>query len=221
MYPVSARTTPERIPIELNRRFSKGFIPFELTLGFDSGSPYVTVGEGYVYERALSALAAENSLVLHPCDNRLDVSGDPTKFSLTVGQAIFVVVKDDEFGRILGGEDLLLGVAPATQESYNFIPGVEEGVTYYKLGELVEDADGGVRIEPFLTGSHICHSTGLTADMRIMDCGLYGDPIQLLRLSFVSGKLHSVNESEESRPLAEATAEVSLPDCSSLPTSMP
>jgi hypothetical protein len=191
------------------------FVPFEIKLGSGEGGSYFTVGEGYVYERALSALAGENSLVLHPCDNRLDAFGELTKFGLTVGEAIFVIVKEDEFGRIIGGDQLLLGVGPADQESFNYVPGVEDGITYYKLAELVSDGEGGVRIKPFLTGSHIGHSTGLTADFRLISCPTEPEeePIQYVRLSFISGKLHSVGEPVSTRPLAETVQEIGITPC--------
>ena len=215
----------DRTPVGTSTRQYVEQNPFQLTLGRDpvSDAYYVTVAQGFVAERALAALDGENALILHECDNRLDVNDDPTKFTLTVGDGIFVQVKEDDFGRVLGGEDLILVVINAGStdaESRNYIPDTIDGVYNYKLATLVANGSG-VKLEPFLTGSHIFHSTGLTADMQIMDCGFYSDPIQLLRLSFVSGKLHSLNESEDGRPLAESRVKISLVDCSSLPTSMP
>jgi hypothetical protein len=187
--------------------------PFQLTLGRDpvSDAYYVTVAQGFVAERALAADNTENALILHECDNRLDVNDDPTKFTLTVGDGIFVQVKEDDFGRVLGGEDLILVVINAGStdaESRNYIPDTIDGVYNYKLATLVANGSG-VKLEPFLTGSHIYHSTGLTADFRIMNCPTDPEvlPTQLVRLSFVSGKLHSVGESVEVRPLATTLEE--------------
>lgn len=186
--------------------------PFQLTLGRDpvSDAYYVTVAQGWVAERALSAGDTENALVLHECDNRL-TTGNPTKFTIEVGEAIFVQVLEDEFGRIKGGEDVVLVVDDAAEESRNFIPGGGDGIYLYKLAELQTNG-GGVKLVPFLTGSHIYHSTGLTADFRIMDCPTEPEttPTQFIRLSFVSGKLHSMGESVETRPLAETVQELGI-----------
>jgi len=78
--------------------------PFEVTLSKSDTGYYVTVAQGFVVERALSALDGENALILHECDNRLNVDNDPTKFAISAGEGIFVQVKEDEFGRVLGGE---------------------------------------------------------------------------------------------------------------------
>jgi hypothetical protein len=139
---------------------------------------------------------------------------------MAAGDSIYVQILEDEFGRIKPGADVTLVVDGGVVVSANFIPPSYDGMYYYKLGTL-EEVDDTVKLVPYLMGSHIYHSTGLTADFRIMDCGLYGDPIQLMRLSFVSGKLHSVDESDTARALAPTLVEISLPDCSSLPESMP
>jgi hypothetical protein len=186
--------------------------PFQLTLGRDpvSGDYYVTVAQGWVAERALSAGDTENALVLHECDNRL-TTGNPTKFTIAVGEAIFVQVLEDEFGRVKGGTDVVLVVDDAAEESRNFIPGGGDGIYLYKLAELQTNGSG-VKLVPFLTGSHIFHSTGLTADFRIIDCPLEPEstPTQLIRLSFISGKLHSINESVAARPLSDNLAEIGI-----------
>jgi hypothetical protein len=194
----------DRSPTNSNTRQYVEQNPFQLTLGRDpvSDDYYVTVAQGWVAERALSAGDTENALVLHECDNRL-ATGNPTKFTIEVGEAIFVQVLEDEFGRVKGGEDVVLVVDDAAEESRNFIPGGGDGIYLYKLAELQTNG-GGVKLVPFLTGSHIFHSTGLTADFRLMTCPTEVDelPIQIVRLSFVSGKLHSVGDSVDTRPLA-------------------
>jgi hypothetical protein len=183
-------------------------LPFDITLGGDGSTWFVTVAMGYVVERALSAGDTENALVMHECDNRLNEDDNPTKFTIAVGEAIFVQVLEDEFGRVKGGTDLVLVVDAATEESRNFIPGGGDGITLYKLAELVARGTS-VELKYVLSGSHIFHSTGLTADFRIMNCPPEPEvlPTQLVRLSFVSGKLHSVGESVEVRPLATTLEE--------------
>jgi len=198
----------DRSPIGIDGKRAINAKPFQVNLAQDPTTLayYVTVAQGFVAERALAADNAENALILHECDNRLDINNDPTKFTLTVGDGIFVQVKEDEFGRVLGGTDLILVVINAGStdaESRNYVPDTVDGVYNYKLATLVANGSG-VKLEPFLTGSHIYHSTGLTADFRIMNCPTEPAvlPTQLVRLSFVSGKLHSVGESVEVRPLA-------------------
>lgn len=199
----------------------KKFTPFEIKLGNDGGGDYFTVGQGFIYERILSATETENSLINHQCHNRLDVGGNPTKFGINVGEAIYVIVKEDEYGRVIGGDQVLLGVDTNYKESRNYVPGGGDGITYYKLAELVADGDG-VKIEPFLTGSHISRTSGLTADVVFYACplepeegeeaALFGE--QLVRFSFVSGCLHSLNATEEERPYSGNIVEETLPGCS-------
>ncbi len=205
----------------VNKSFTK---PFQVSLGKNeiSGDYFVTVAQGFVVERALSANGADNALLLHECDNRLDANGDPTKFTIAAGEAIFVKVLENDLGRVRGGIFLNLEVAAAAQASTNFEPPSTDGEFYYKLAELQTDGTS-VKLVPFITGSHIFHSTGLTADLRIMTCDLgpLSPAVQMARMSFLSGKLHSVNETEAARPLASTLVEINLPDCSSLPESMP
>ena len=192
--------------------------PFWLTLLNDDDGFYVTVNQGYIVERALSADEGEDALVLHECDNRLDpITNDPAKFPMAAGDSIYVQILEDEFGRIKPGPDITLVVDPGIVESSNFIPPSTDGIYYYKLGTL-EEVDETVKLIPFLTGSHIYHSTGLTADMVIYDCppepGSSTKGTQLIRLSFVSGKLHSVNETEAARPLSPTVVETNTTYCS-------
>jgi hypothetical protein len=156
-------------------------------------------------------------LVLHECDNRLDVDDNPTPFVMQAGEAIFVKVMEDTYGRIKPGADLVLVVDDAATASTYFEPPSTEAEYYYKLAELQTFGDT-VQLVPFLTGSHIYHSTGLTADMVIYDCppepGSSTKGTQLIRLSFVSGKLHSVNETEAARPLSPTVVETNTTYCS-------
>ena len=201
------------IPTPSQRRKPRP-IPFEITLGRDGSAWFVTVAQGFVVERALAATAGENALILHECDNRLNVDDNPTKFPIAVGEGIFVKVKEDEFGRILGGEDLILtviNVGSADAESRNYIPDTIDGVYHYKLAEL-EAYGSSVRLVPVLTGSHIFHTTGLTADFRIIDCPSEPEtePTQLVRLSFISGYLHGIGQPVETRPLSANLEEIGI-----------
>jgi hypothetical protein len=220
----------DRNPVGYGSVGGSSIKPFQVSLGKNAGSEdppvaasyYVTVAQGFVVERALSANGIDNALLLHECDNRLDVDGDPVEFTIEVGEAIFVKVLENDIGRVKGGADVILVVADAGQKSTNFEPPSTDGEFYYKLAELQEDGTS-VKLVPFITGSHIFHSTGLTADLQIMTCDLgpLSPPVQMARMSFLSGKLHSVNEAESARPLASTLVKINLPDCSSLPESMP
>jgi len=191
--------------------------PFTVSIGYDGTDYFVTVTQGFIVERALSADGAESPLVLHECDNRLDVDDNPTPFVMQAGEAIFVKVMEDTYGRIKPGADLVLVVDDVAKASTYFEPPSTEAEYYYKLAELQTFGDT-VQLVPFLTGSHIYHSTGLTADMVIYDCppepGSSEKGAQLIRLSFVSGKLHSVNETEAARPLSPTVVETNTTYCS-------
>lgn len=211
----------DRNPVGYGSVGGSSIKPFQVSLGKNAGSEdppvaasyYVTVAQGFVVERALSANGTDDALLLHDCDNRLDVNGDPVEFTIEVGEAIFVKVLENDVGRVKGGADVILVVADAAQESTNFEPPSTDGEFYYKLAEL--QADGAsVKLVPFVTGSHIYHSTGLTGDLRIMSCPseVESQPVQLLRMSFVSGKLHSINELTTARPLSANVAEVGVGD---------
>jgi hypothetical protein len=210
----------DRTPVGKGGRQLKAIRPFQVNIGQDPDTldHFVTVSQGFVVERALSADGAESPLVLHECDNRLDVDGLLTKFPIEVGDAIFVKVLEDEYGRIKGGSDLVLVVDDASNESTYYEPPSTDAQYYYKLAEL-QTSGSSVKLVPFLTGSHIYHSTGLTADMVIYDCppepgGSSEKGTQLIRLSFVSGKLHSVNETETARPLSPTVVETNTTYCS-------
>ena len=197
--------------------------PFTPLLGEDELGYFVTVTHGIAYERKMASLAAENCLIPHFCANRLDVDGNPEKFYLTIGDAIFVQLLEDEFGSVIPNapaeDNVILLVADAAEPSTVTIPGTQEGFYLYKLAELVADGTGA-KLEPYAAGSHIYHTTGLTADVILRDCPTYpeiGDPVpgaQLLRMSFVSGYLVRVGESEAARPYAETLEETTVMYCS-------
>ena len=193
--------------------------PFEVTLGADGGQYYVVVSAGKICERQMAAGLAEDALFFHVCDNQFDASGNPEKFTIAIGEAIFVNILEDNYGAIKPGSDITLVVDDKDKMSTNYIPGptAQAGSYFYKLAEL-ESYEGSVRLVPFLAGSHIYHQTGLTADLVIRDCPVYPQtnetaPI-LLRASFVSGMLVSVGETESARSMAETLEENNLVHCS-------
>jgi len=193
--------------------------PFEVTLGADGVNYYVVVSAGKICERQMAAGLAEDALFFHVCDNQFDISGTPEKFTIEVGEAIFVNVLEDDYGAIKPGADITLVVDDKDKMSTNYIPGPtpQAGSYFYKLAEL-EAYEGSVRLVNYLAGSHIYHQTGLTADLVIRDCPVYPEtnetaPI-LLRASFVSGMLVSVGETESARSMAETLEENNLVHCS-------
>jgi hypothetical protein len=193
--------------------------PFEVTLGSEGGNYYVVVSAGKICERQMVAGLTEDALFFHICDNQFDASGNPEKFTIAVGEAIFVNVLEDVYGAIKPGADITLVIDDKDKMSLNYIPGptAQAGSYFYKLAEL-EAYEGSVRLVPFLAGSHIYHQTGLTADVVIRDCAVYPEtnataPI-LLRASFVSGMLVSVGETESARSMAITLEENNLVHCS-------
>lgn len=193
--------------------------PFEVTLGADGANYYVVVSAGKICERQMAAGLAEDALFFHVCDNQFDASGNPEKFTIAIGEAIFVNILEDNYGAIKPGSDITLVVDDKDKMSTNYIPGPtpQAGSYFYKLAEL-EAYEGSVRLVPFLAGSHIYHQTGLTADLVIRDCPVYPQtnataPI-LLRASFVSGMLVSVGETESARSMAATLEENNLVHCS-------
>lgn len=195
--------------------------PFTVTLHVipEPKSYYVTVTEGKVIERWMKAAAADESLFYHPCPSRLDEDGYPTEFPIEVGEAIFVDVTEVAAGGVDGGSVDLAVRAADTKSS------ARAGVWHYKLAEVELDGDGLARLKPVAAGSHIYHPTGLTADVILEDCS--GDqyavpPVpgnQLMRLSFLSGKLVGLNETPAARPLAATVAREQFTPCSeSYPT---
>lgn len=206
-----------------------GNIPFMVFLKKNGSSYSVTVNRGFVCERALTIDPANESLILSEPSNRLDVDGEKVEFAITIGEAIYVVVKEDADGRVktTAPDDVRLSVsnAGATQSS-NFEPPSTGAIYYYKLAELIADGTSA-KLDYYLAGSHIYHSTGLNADFRIFDCGISNaegtgyivDPAEQHRVSFAGGKLIAFDDF--ARPVAENNIEINLLSCSSAPTSMP
>ena len=206
-----------------------GNIPFMVSLKKNGSSYSVTVNRGFVCERALTIDPANESLILSEPSNRLDVDGEKVEFAINIGEAIYVVVKEDADGRVktTAPDDVRLSVsnAGATQSS-NFQPPSTGAIYYYKLAELIADGTSA-KLDYYLAGSHIYHSTGLNADFRIFDCGISNaegtgyivDPAEQHRISFAGGKLIALDDF--ARSVAENNIEINLLSCSSAPTSMP
>lgn len=185
------------------------------TAGSDPVTYYVTVNDGRVCELKRTALEAQDAIILHEANNRL-TTGDPTKFAIEVGKAIYVFVPEDSNGGIVFG-DVAITVDVTTKMSTNYIPftsAPQAGEYYYKLAELVE-IDGVPRLKPFLSGSNIWHETGLSADMVIKRCEDPENSIpeeQALRLRFSSGRLAALNESEEDVSYNTNLADMGVPE---------
>jgi hypothetical protein len=150
-----------------------------------------------------------NSVRYYPCVNRLAEDGSPAQFAITSGQAIFVKVTDDAFGKIDPAVDVVLVVAANTTKSLTYIPGVQTGICYYKLAELVVES-GVAKLVYFAARSNIYHGSGLTADVVLESCPFFEPEAesptpgqQLIRLSFVSGKLASAGKTQAERAYAE------------------
>lgn len=192
--------------------------PFQPSLGQSEAGYYVTIEQGYVAERLLTAGIAQSALILHECDNRMD-GLEKRKFAIAVGEAIFVRTEENTTGSIKPGVDVVLVVADAGEQSLNYIPTIQGGFYIYKLAELVADGDG-VKLEWVLAGGHIYRDSGLTGDFRIMSCektdgeGGIIPPVQHSRISFLSGHAVAFDQTIEVRPLAETVSEVNVEICS-------
>ena len=185
--------------------------PFSVSLRHDAALAvyYVTVSPGYVYERDLVMGLAEDCLFYFEPINLWD--GDhPREFEIAEDEAVYIYVPENAAGAVVGA-DVEIQILGDTQESTNFIPGAQEGEYWYKLAAL--KADGGVLVlQYFLAGSHIAHVSALTADYVIRGCpeGTEMEGAQIGRLSFLSGRLVSMNESEAARAYAAAVEDVTV-----------
>ena len=200
--------------ISTTNRHKKNHIPpFTVSLGKEGETYYVTVSNGRVVNRHLNGGTNQETLLyFHPI-NRLDEDQRPTKFPITTAQAIYLQVLEDPNGSIYGAVTLMVGSNALISTTY--IPSIQPGIYYYKLAEL-ETVDGRVRLKPFAAGSHIYHETGITCDVRLLQCSQYpyeDPPAQLLRMSFVSGKIISVGADIETRPLSATDHSTQVEHC--------
>ncbi len=186
-------------------------LPFDVHLGRyagEEGGYYVTVDHGLIVERDLSAAAAADSLRYYKAENRLDLLDLPTEFAIAPGQGIFVKAVETQYGQIDPTVEVILVVAAKNTKSLNYIPGVQVGVTYYKLAEL--DDEGAEPALIFYAGkSNIFHTSGLTADLVLESCPhippgetefVAGE--QLIRVTTVSGLVVALNLSVAARAYA-------------------
>jgi len=193
--------------------------PFTVLLGKEAnGQHYVQVTEGYVIQRNLSAGLAADDLAYFQPDNHYEDPPDDDKlrkFPIQIGQAVYIAVGDDAYGNI-NGDSVEIIVDANYKVSTMLIPARQAGLQYYKLAVLVTDPVTQVKLEYWAAGSHIYQPTGLTADVRWMDCPIYGvSPTEFrLRMSFVSGSLVSLGESLTDRPLSPVDYKEYFEHCS-------
>jgi len=194
--------------------------PFTVTLinKGTSGYPdyHVTVSDGRVIERDLTQEEGYDAIIYHaPSNNR---SGDELKeFQISQGQSVYIKINEDEDGS-LSSETCEVKIGEDGLISKNNIPEVQDGEYYYKLAKL-ENGE----LTKYATGSHIYHSSGLSADFKLMNCGEVGidgnyltNPEQIARLTFLSGKLIKVgNQTEEERKYFSNVFELNVNNCSS------
>lgn len=194
------------------RTTSVPFWPVVRPVG-DPATYEISVAWGKVVERKLSAGEGENSLIHHEPSNIL-TDGFPTWFSIASGEALFVKVLENAGGTV-DGASVELVVADAAQESRSYIPTIQDGEYYYKICDFT--VVGGIpEIEKFAAGSHIYIETGLTCDVRLLACPVYPyetPPAQLLRMSFVSGRIVSTGASVEDRPLSDVDHNTNVDYC--------
>lgn len=192
--------------------------PFWPTLRVVSGSPAtfkVSVSKGYVCETNLTI--GEDTEALNYFIVEDLTGGYPTEFDIALDEAVFVVVEEGSSGAVLAAG---IEVLSKTTKSKNYIEGVQDGVYYYKLAQLVTGPSGQPELELLLAGSHIYKTSGLTADVLIEDCSgdPWADPVvdgaMLIRMSFISGKLVSLNDSTTSRPFASQLVREQFEPCS-------
>ena len=187
--------------------------PFSVGLRYDATDAkfYVTASPGYVCERDIVAgLAADALDYVQP--SNMFTGGYPTEFEIAENNALFVLVPELSSGAI-DAANIVLTVLADDTESTNYIPGPvpQAGEYYYKLAAL-KTVDGVLQLVPFMAGSHIYHVSGLTADFVLLDCLAFeaSEQEQIGRLSFLSGKLRAMNETEATRDYAPAKAEVTV-----------
>lgn len=194
----------------------------------DSGetpSYTVTVSFGLVNERDVTKGTDTDAMVTPPweCPSRLD-GDDEHEFPIANGESVYVRVFETSAGNIgPSGLDPAVDIVIATTgtKSLNYINGVQDGVYYYELARFTV-TDGIPELEMVLAGGHIFHTSGLTCDVRVLTCdpdnnpetsGEGYEPAQLLRMSFVSGRIAAVGDTVAARPLAPVVEECNVQHC--------
>jgi len=140
-------------------------LPFDLTLYSAGAAAYeITVQDGWVNER--SPISTGNVTFCHKPGNIL-TDGDRTRFGISVGEQVSLVVHVDEDGGLDSGsgDPVEIAITGEDEASTHYDPPVGDetsgsgGTYYYKLGVL-RDADAthpSPWIERFLAGSHVSH----------------------------------------------------------------
>jgi hypothetical protein len=197
-------------------------LPFEVTLknkGTDKAPDYVvTVNDGRIVERVMTTKAGDDGIIYHECSNHRDDNDKLVEFPVDESLAVFVQALENEVGTLKGGEDIKVVIADRyTTKTQIHIPGVQQGAYFYKLAEF-DRIDGELQLVNFAAGSHIHHKSGLTCDVRILQCptfdgGSMTEGSQLMRLSFVSGSIVSVGEPVSARGLSETVHEIAVEHC--------
>jgi hypothetical protein len=182
----------------------------------------VTVSFGLVNERDVTKGDGVGAMSQWICPSRLD-GEDEHEFPIADGESIYVMVNELPSGNIgvSIGEPVDLVVMASLTESTNYINGVQDGVYYYELAKFTV-TDDIPNLEMVLAGGHIFHTSGLTCDVRVLTCDPDSDPetsgegyepAQLLRMSFVSGRIAAVGDTVAARPLAPVVEECNVAHC--------
>ncbi len=192
--------------------------PFTVALQIVDGDPLTFnayVAPGKVCERDLAKGTGVDAMSYFDLDDQvIDVDGFPIAFPIAENEAVFVKVLENSSGYISGTPAVEIVVAADNIASTNYIPSTQSGEYYYKLAAL-KTVDGFLQLVNFMAGSHIYHTSGLTCDVRILTCdpGEGYDPAQLLRISFLSGRVVSVGATVADRPLAPTVEECNIVHC--------
>lgn len=191
----------------------------------------VRVSTGRVIVKDVAVGGGSSAIKEYECIN-LFADVTLNEFPMQIGDAIYVEVKENSSGVVLSSS-IKVVVDADDYVSVNYKPLVNpQGIYRYKLAVLKKlSADAEAIIEPCVMGSHIYHHSGLTKDIRFVDCqqyledGITPDPYfeytQLARFTFIGGMLAGINISVDDRELDSAAVVVELPTCTSTsPASM-
>jgi hypothetical protein len=192
----------------------------------------VRVSTGRVIVKDVAVGGGSSAIKEYECIN-LFADITLNEFPMQLDEAIYVEVKENSSGVVLSSS-IRVVVDADDYVSVNYKPLVNlQGIYRYKLAVLKkQSADAEAIIEPCAMGSHIYHHSGLTKDIRFVDCQQYLDPAgttpdpsfehtQLARFTFIGGMLAGINISVDDRALDSAAVVVELPTCTSTaPASM-
>jgi len=176
---------------------------------------FVTVSKGLVCELDRVQDNTSTAIILHAPPMIMDGTY-LREHEIAVDQAVFVRVTENANGKIAGlGADPAVEIVIEAKDtiSTNYVNGYQPARYYYKLAELTT-IDSVDRLTHYLSGSHIYHETGLTADFILTDCPTYPDPAnRLARLAFLSGRLVGIDETDVQRALSDNVSETAVYPC--------